>query len=225
MQLEAYRSLPQFSPSASRSVDQELLRRASTGDAEAFDTLFSRHRDGLQGFLYRKLGSHEEAEDAVTLTFCNAWRARASFRGTASGKAWLYQIATRVALDVLRRRRRHPAEQELDAKEPDQISVLDDNPVDPEELLLERESTLSTQRAVSQAIDRLSTDERRMLHLFYFEEQNYEEISETLGVSRSQVRGRLHRIRQRLRHDLTARQRWQPLDCGLRIADCGLSAA
>jgi RNA polymerase sigma-70 factor (ECF subfamily) len=103
-----------FSVSRSAPEDRELLLRSAAGDSSAFSDLFQRHRSGLEGFLYRKLRSREEAEDAVTVTFAKAWRAREAFRGNASGKAWLYQIATRVALDILRRRRRRPAEQELD---------------------------------------------------------------------------------------------------------------
>lgn len=190
--------------------DQDLLRRSAEDDRTAFEALFQRHRDGLQGFLYRKLRRQEDAEDAVVLTFCNAWRARSSFRGNASGKAWLYQIAMRVALDMLRRRRRHPAEQELDARQPDLLQAIDEDPVDPIEMMMETERVVGARAAVRQALDRLPADERQLLHLFYFDGYNYDQISDLLGVSRSQVRGRLHRIRGRVRRDLLHRQCWAP---------------
>jgi len=190
--------------------DQDLLRRSARDDDEAFEALFERHRDGLQGFLYRKLRRQEDAEDAVVLTFCNAWRARSSFRGNASGKAWLYQIAMRVALDMLRRRRRHPVEQELDARQPDLLQVLEEEPIDPVAMMLDTERVVGTCDAVSQAVDRLPADERKLLQLFYYEGYNYDQISSLLGVSRSQVRGRLHRIRSRVRRDLVHRQCWAP---------------
>lgn len=190
--------------------DRELLCRSASDDGEAFNTLFQRHRDGLQGFLFRKLHSHEDAEDALTLTFCNAWRARCSFRGSASGKAWLYSIATRVALDILRARRRRPADQELDAWQPDLISLAHDVVLDPVDIALNQEYQAGAQVAVHQAIARLPQEERRLLELFYFDGYNYDEISSLLGVSRSQVRGRLHRIRGRMKRDLVERQRWQP---------------
>src|SRR5688500_11607267 len=104
-----YAHSPDFIPAPARvpflAEDAELLRRAGEDDRAAFEALFRRHRDGLQGYLYRKLRSQEDAEDATALTFSKAWRARASFRGATSGKAWLYQIATNVALDFLRARR------------------------------------------------------------------------------------------------------------------------
>jgi RNA polymerase sigma-70 factor, ECF subfamily len=213
MMTNAPTSLPAPAHGPAFADDQDLLRRAAADDAEAFEALFRRHYDGLRGFLYRRLRSHEEAEDAVTLTFYNAWRARSSFHGAgvgmASGKAWLYQIATRVALDMLRRRQRRP-ELELDALEPDLLAAARPEVPDPVTLALEREHAASASRAVNGAVSRLSEEERCLVRLFYFEERSYDEISRLLGVSRSQVRGRLHRLRRRLYHDLVARQQWQP---------------
>jgi len=190
--------------------DQQLLLRCAREDTTAFTTLFQRHRDGLQGFLYRKLRSHEDAEDAVTLTFCNAWRARATFRGASSGKAWLYRIATRVALDMIRSRRRRAAEEELDARSPDTLNVVDPEPLDPIDLVLRCEHVDDTRRAVEDSMRRLPADERRLLELFYFDGYCYEDVADMVGISRSQVRGRLHRIRARIKRDMISRQQWRP---------------
>jgi RNA polymerase sigma-70 factor, ECF subfamily len=179
--------------------DQELLLRSASGDTWAFERLFRRHRSALQGFLYRKLRSHEEAEDAVVLTFCKAWRFREGFRGSASGKAWLYRIATRVAIDLLRRR---TVTAELEPLLSERAELLEEDVVDPEELLLEGERLDLTRRAVQRAMEGLPGAEQRLLRLFYFEGRSYEEISTLTGISRSQVRGRLHRIRARIRQDL-----------------------
>lgn len=201
-----------FQPACVRTTallsDGELLRRAAADDQRAFETLFARHRDGLQGFLYRKLRDQDEAEDAVTATFCNAWRARETFRGDSPGKSWLYQIAARVALDVLRRRRRHPAEQELDAMPAESLEIDGDWDLDPSRQLAQKEQRESARRAVAGALGRLPDEERRLVALFYFDGHNYDEISSILGVTRSQVRGRLHRIRGRIRNDMVRRQQW-----------------
>lgn len=210
MQAQSPHFVPAPAGLAILEEDHQLLIRSACEDGEAFTALFQRHRDGLQGFLYRKLRSHEDAEDAVTLTFCNAWRARGSFRGNASGKAWLYRIATRVALDMLRGRRRRALEQELDARSPETLNIDDPEPVDPMDVVLRTEYVDSTRHAVSESLRRLPTDERQLLELFYFDNFNYEDIAEITGISRSQVRGRLHRIRHRVRRDLVDRQQWQP---------------
>lgn len=195
-----------------RSVGDTSIPADSLADAEAaFSALFFRHRDDLQRYLYRKLGSLEEAEDAVSLTFCNAWRARNSFRGQASCKTWLYQIATRVALDTMRRRRRRPVEQDLEDPEADLAQVPDDGSYEPERVLLEAEHAEITREAVNAAIDRLSPEARRLVRLYYFDGYNYDQISSELGISYGKIRGRLHLIRERLRRDMMQRQRWGQL--------------
>jgi RNA polymerase sigma-70 factor (ECF subfamily) len=62
------------------------------------------HRQDVVLLCYRFLGSIAEAEEAAQETALRAWRGRAGFRGEASVRTWLHRIATRVCLDVLRRR-------------------------------------------------------------------------------------------------------------------------
>ncbi|WP_367127224.1 RNA polymerase subunit sigma-70 [Saccharothrix sp. HUAS TT1] len=63
-----------------------------------------RHRHELRVHCYRLLGSFDEAEDLVQETFLRAWRARDTFAGRSSFRAWLYRIATNACLDVIGRR-------------------------------------------------------------------------------------------------------------------------
>jgi RNA polymerase sigma-70 factor (ECF subfamily) len=79
---------------------------ARRGDEAAFATLVARHERELHVHCYRMVGSFQEAEDLVQETFLRAWRARESLAADAQLRAWLYRIATNVALDALRRRKR-----------------------------------------------------------------------------------------------------------------------
>lgn len=64
------------------------------------------------------LGSAQDAQDAVQTTFVKAWLHRGSLRGGGQDneRAWLYRIAYRTALDMLRAARR--AEQRAQAQPP-----------------------------------------------------------------------------------------------------------
>jgi RNA polymerase sigma-70 factor, ECF subfamily len=186
--------------------DRDLLLRSGAEDTAAFEALFKRHRDGLQGFLYRKLGSVEEAEDALSLTFSNAWRARGSFRGHSSGKSWLYRIATHVALDMLRRRCRRVSEEELTQTKVESTGIGEDPTPEPLTALLDAEWETETERVVHEAIARLNAEQRRLVRLFYFDGRSHEEIGGIVGLSASKVKGRLHLIRERLRRDSSVRE-------------------
>ncbi|WP_233711982.1 sigma-70 family RNA polymerase sigma factor [Kribbella turkmenica] len=65
-----------------------------------------RHRHELLVHCYRLLGSYDDAEEIVQETYLRAWKARDTFEGRSSLRAWLYRIATNVCIDDVRRPRR-----------------------------------------------------------------------------------------------------------------------
>jgi RNA polymerase sigma-70 factor (ECF subfamily) len=92
------------------SEQQAEADTARVVDAASFAAKVEPHRKELQLHCYRMLGSFEDSEDLVQETFLRAWRARASFEGRSSFRAWLYKIATNACLDALQRRPRAPAQ-------------------------------------------------------------------------------------------------------------------
>ncbi len=173
-----------------------------------FERFFHRNSDALRGFLFRRLRSHEDVEDALSLTFAKAWNARDSFRGEASARTWVYQIAGRVAIDRLRLGRRRVHEVELDALPVEALDQFVDPVADPAPQIAESQRAAAVRAALGHALAGLSEDDRRLVRMHYFDERGYEEISRALGITRSQVKGRLHRIRGRLRRLLDVEE-WQ----------------
>jgi RNA polymerase sigma-70 factor (TIGR02960 family) len=92
-------------------VTGDLIRRARTGDGEAFRALTEPHRRELQVHCYRMLGSFQDAEDALQDTLLAAWQGLGEFGGRASIRTWLYRIATNRCLNALRSASRRPAKE------------------------------------------------------------------------------------------------------------------
>lgn len=84
----------------------ELLKLAIAGDNQAFHTLFAGFEAQLRSYLYRLLTDREDVNDLAQDTFIQAFTRLATFKQESSLKTWVFKIATNLAYDHLRRRKR-----------------------------------------------------------------------------------------------------------------------
>jgi RNA polymerase sigma-70 factor (ECF subfamily) len=75
------------------------------GESPAFVDLFARYHLSLIDYLYGMTHDHELAADLAQDTFVQAWVAAPDLAGVVQPRAWLYRIATNVALHAVRHRR------------------------------------------------------------------------------------------------------------------------
>jgi len=85
---------------------EQVLRKALDGDINAFQSLFADFQQQLKSYLYRLLANRNDAEDLTHDTFIKAFDKLHSFRGEASFKTWVFQIATHLAYNYLKRSKR-----------------------------------------------------------------------------------------------------------------------
>jgi RNA polymerase sigma-70 factor (ECF subfamily) len=100
---------------AGQAEEAEVLAALRAGDEAAFVALAECYRPRLHTYVYRLVGSVEDAEDLVQETLLRAWGSRTSFAGRSKFRTWLYSIATNTALNALRRSRRRVTPQDLAA--------------------------------------------------------------------------------------------------------------
>ena len=87
--------------------DQEqILKSALAGDIKAFQQLFADFQGQLRSYLYRLLASRNDADDLTHDTFIRAYDKLHSFKGESSLKTWVFQIATNLASNLLKKRKR-----------------------------------------------------------------------------------------------------------------------
>lgn len=77
----------------------------SIADRSFIEELFALHHGEIYAYVYRMVRDSELAADFAQDTFIKAYRHLDSLEDRAKARAWLYQIAHRVVLDELRRRR------------------------------------------------------------------------------------------------------------------------
>ena len=76
-----------------------------TSDQAFIEGLFAQHHAEIYGFLARMVRDDDLAADLTQETFVKAFRALGTIESPDRARAWLFQIASRTALDELRRRR------------------------------------------------------------------------------------------------------------------------
>lgn len=84
----------------------QLLNQAMGGDIKAFQQLFLTFQDALKSYLYRLLTDKHDVDDLAQDTFVKAFDKIKTFKGNASLKTWVFRIATNLAYDLLRKRKR-----------------------------------------------------------------------------------------------------------------------
>ncbi|HEX7145504.1 MAG TPA: RNA polymerase sigma factor [Gaiellaceae bacterium] len=164
---------------------------AHAPSADATRLLYERHSSRIFGFCLSRLGSREEAEDAVQTTFLNAQRGLG--RGVVPDYelAWLFKIAQNVCHNrhqSAQRRGRVEATQDLDA--------LQDVLATPE-----RGNAVSL-ADLTRALSAVPERQRRALLLREFQGLSYEEIGVELGVSVAAVETLIFRARRSVAAEL-----------------------
>ena len=189
-----------------------MATRPGALDQHAFGALAESCRHELHVHCYRMMGSVHDADDMVQETLLRAWRRRATLRGNASFRAWLYRIATNVCIDELRKRprrmlpiTRQPAASPTDpipadVREPIWLEPYPDvllapDQTDPETYVVTRE-TISL--AFITMLHLLPPRQRAVLIMRDVLDWRAVEVAEALGTSTSAVKSALHRARSTL---------------------------
>jgi len=177
------------------STDKSLIDAHRQGDPTAFGELVRRYGDSVMGYLMRMSSNREQAEDLFQETFKRVHEKAHTLRSNQF-KPWLFQIATRVAIDGLRRRKRLRVislNQKLDCadKETEELGAvaLADDSYEPSGEAIKAEQA----KQVQQAIQSLPTKQRATLVLAYYQQLSYPEVAAVLGCSIGTVKTQMYR--------------------------------
>ena len=179
--------------SAENARDRALVEQARAGQLDAFNQLVELYQDYLYSMTVRVVRDRDVAEDAVQEAFFSAYRNLDRFSGP-SFRAWLTRIAVNAAHDILRKRKRRPAdpypEWEDDSWQPP--APASQNP--------EAVSLARFQRAaITRCLETITVDQRTAIVLYDVQGYDYGEIAALTGVSTGTVKSRIHRGRLALR--------------------------
>ena len=196
--------LPTVSGTAAPSLSESTwVSRAQDGDAAAFERLVRTYEAELFRLAYRMLGDRGEAEDAVQETCVVVWRQLPTLVDPQAFRAWIYHIATRRCLNVLRRRSRQRTDVTRgdDFESETQVSTpVPDRGDGPEATA----QATAVRQSLEDVLATLPPEQRACWVLNELHDLTYPEIAFAIGVPLSTVRGRIARARQNLAKGMAA---------------------
>lgn len=187
--------------SAELEAERAWVARAHAGDRDALGAILRKHGPRLyRSVLLPRLGSSALAEDALSRTYVKVLERFAQFSWQAVGVyPWLRVVALRVALDVLRARKREllfepeDVERELDLAEREAREAE----------ALERHDLNFAKERVRMLLGRLNPRYADAIRMRVLEERPREEAAQRLGVSVATFDVVLHRAMAALRKTLS----------------------
>lgn len=171
------------------NLEAEKLTLALQGDEQAFSEVVETFQNPVFNLCYRMLGNAQEAEDAAQETFWRAYQALNRYDTNRSFATWLLSIAAHYCIDQQRKRQLPSFSMELIPE--DNLAGFIDTP--------ERAFNLSEEeKQLHDMLDELNPEDKAAIVLRYWYDFSEKEISQTLKISISAVKSRLHRSRKKL---------------------------
>jgi RNA polymerase sigma-70 factor (ECF subfamily) len=182
--------------------DQELIALIREQDSDAFETLSLRYRELIYRHILHTVHDNDAAEDVVQEVFLRIWTHAEQWNGRGAFKAWLFRIATNLALNHLRtlkRRRQQPLELLAASIDEEDESCIPSWMVDtaypgPESMLEQAEQSELLQRLVNG----LPEEKRAVFRMVHGAEMETRQVAAMLGIAEGTVKSRLHYANRRL---------------------------
>lgn len=168
------------------SDELEIIKKAQTGDSQAFSVLIDKYKNMVYSLVFRMLDLPEDAEDVAQETFLKAFKSIKQFKGESKFSTWLYRIAYFTSINHLRNKK------------------IQFHSIDVETLDIEDDSTINSlndsdqKHYLNEALKYLKPIERNLISLYYLDDFSVKEIHEITGMTPSNIKVSLMRIRKKM---------------------------
>jgi RNA polymerase sigma factor (sigma-70 family) len=183
-----------------RSLDDAaIVRKILAGEKELFELLLRRHNQTLYRVIRSYLKDIDEVQDVMQNAYLKAFDKLSKFRGDASFSTWLIRIGINEALVRLSAAKKGKTVY-LDPfmEENNNVIQIPDKQMNPEKAFIRQEA----KQLLERAIDNLPEKYRVVYVLKEIEGMESAQVEETLGLTDTNVKVRLHRAKKILKESL-----------------------
>lgn len=178
-----------------KETDDIIIERVKAGDKNAYAIIVDRYKDKVYSLVLGIVRNEETAKELAQDIFIKAYSALKKFRKESSFSTWIYRIAYNTAISETRKNKQKVKSFDEQLEKASSMSISD--------TFEEEEENEMRKSILNKAIKQLKDEERLILMLYYFEEQSVEEISQSSGLSQSNVKVKLFRLRNKLKEIMT----------------------
>ena len=166
------------------------IEQVLAGKINAFSYIIDRYKNKTYNLAFRICGNHEDAEEIAQDSFLKAYRSLKGFKMKSSFATWLYRIVYNTAISHVRIKKKG-------------VLSLEDFPVDATDFIGSNTSEEEAEKEyrsslINFALQKINEEERGLISLYYYEEMSTDEISDLTGISKSNIKVKLFRARQKM---------------------------
>jgi RNA polymerase sigma factor (sigma-70 family) len=184
-------------------IEESIVQGIKNGDQRAFSQFVQDYWQTLYYFVFRLTRNATESDVIVSDTFAKVWKLRANFDKFTSMRAFLYITARNSAYDHLRYEANRKKNQELLPGDLGELAAThtDDAPDALNDII--RAELL---KDIYKELASLPEQRKKVLTLFFLEDQSTEQVAQQLGISTDLVRNikaqALKQLRNKMLHKL-----------------------
>ena len=177
---------------SNKEIDLGLVKRAKSGDYQAFDLLVLKYQSRLISTAFKFVKDVQIAEDIVQDSFIKAFNALESFREDSSFYTWIYRITVNTSKNFLVSKKRKNELLNSDLSEEASYEIEPVETYSPEDLL----QATQLQKVITETFDQLGEDTRTALTLRELDGLSYEQIADVVNCPVGTLRSRIFRGRE-----------------------------
>ncbi len=179
--------------SLKQTPDEDLINEVKSGRIELYSEIVRRYNQRLYRIAVSYGVMDDDAEEVIQLAYISAYEKLSQFKGDSKFSTWLIKILINECLMLKRQQKRF-----IKLEEDKDVTFNNESHQNPEEKYMD----LERKEILEDAVKRLPEKYRTVFIFKEIEGMSIEEISDSLGISKVNVKVRLHRAKSMLKEDI-----------------------
>lgn len=176
---------------------KEAIALAKKNEQAAFNFLLDTYWNTIYRFQLKRTKNENDAEDITIQTFSKAFDKINTYKDAYEFKTWLTTISKNIHIDLVRKRK-SSIHSKINPNDDRVYDIIDESPTPEDKIITEQNLA-----KLLKDIKKLKPHYQKVIHLRYFQELSYKEISETLGEPINNVKVKLLRAKKLLAEIIT----------------------